>query len=164
MVQRLPIVNGDDGIWGDTLNNFLAKEHYDTGADSALNGGHKTITIRPGTTAANTAPLKFSTGPVTTTPEVGAVEFTDAGANGKLYVTYNQASTATRLTVAAYNDASGATGDVYYRDANGNFTRLAAGTNTHVLTLAGGLPTWAAPSGGSGLSQQQVMAISSMRM
>ena len=165
MVQRLPIVNGDDGIWGDTLNNFLGKEHYDIGGgtDSALNGGHKTITIRPGTTAANTAPLKFSTGPVMTTPEVGAVEFTDAGANGKLYVTYNQASTATRLTVAAYNDASGATGDIYYRDANGNFSRLAVGTNTHVLTLSGGLPVWAAaPGGGSGLTFAQTYAVTTL--
>lgn len=146
MVQRLPIVNSDDGTWGDTLNNFLGKEHYDIGGgtDSALNGGHKTITIRAGTAAANTAPLKFSTGPVLTTPEVGAVEFTDGGTNGKLYTTYNQASVVTRLTVAAYNDASGATGDIYYRDANGNFIRLAVGGTNTVLRVSGGVPTWQA--------------------
>lgn len=43
---------------------------------------------------------------------------------------------------------SDATGDIYYRNSSGYLTRLAAGSNTHVLTLAGGVPTWAAPSGG----------------
>jgi hypothetical protein len=162
--QRLPAVNGDDGAWGDILNLFLSKEHYNTGLDNVLNGGHKTITIQPGTSAALTAPLKFFTGPLMSTPEVGAVEFFDDGTNAKLYTTLTQATVATRLKVAAYNENAGATGDMYYRDSNGNFVRLQATTNTYVLTLAGGLPTWAAPSGGSGLSQQQVMAISSMHM
>lgn len=158
--QRLPTVSGDDGQWGDILNQFLAKEHYNTGLDNVLNGGHKTITIRPGTTAALTAPLKFISGSLMTAPEAGAVEFlTD-----KLYVTQTT-GTARKAVATYYDDGNGATGDVYYRDASGNFIRLAAGTNTHVLTLAGGVPTWAAaPGGGGGLSQQQVMAISSMRI
>ncbi|MEO6109721.1 MAG: hypothetical protein ABIP50_01780 [Candidatus Saccharimonadales bacterium] len=156
--QRLPIVNGDDGDWGNLLNQFIQKEHYDTGVDNAANGGHKAVTIRPGTTSAGTAPLKFSSGPVMTTPEAGAVEFlTDT-----LYIT--QTTSTIRKTIAMYDDASGATGDMYYRDATGNFVRIAATTNTYVLTLAGGLPTWAAPSGGSGLTQSQVFARQSMRI
>jgi len=47
---------------------------------------------------------------------------------------------------------SDATGDTYYRNSSGYFTRLAAGTDGHVLTLASGIPSWAAPSGGSGLT------------
>lgn len=43
---------------------------------------------------------------------------------------------------------SDATGDTYYRNSSGYFTRLPVGTNGHVLTLSGGLPSWAAPSGG----------------
>jgi len=43
---------------------------------------------------------------------------------------------------------SDATGDTYYRNSSGYFTRLPAGTNGHVLTLAAGIPSWAAPSGG----------------
>jgi hypothetical protein len=160
--QRLPTVNGDDGIWGDNLNTFLGKEHYNGDATvtpgTSTNGSHKTITVRPGTTGAGTAPLKFASGPLMTAPEAGAVEFlTD-----KLYFT--QTTSTTRLTVATYNDASGATGDLHYRDSSGNFIRLAIGSNTNVLTVAGGVPTWAAASGGSGLTQPQVMAISSMRM
>jgi len=43
---------------------------------------------------------------------------------------------------------SDATGDIYYRNSGGLITRLPVGTNGHVLTLATGLPSWAAPSGG----------------
>ena len=42
------------------------------------------------------------------------------------------------------------TGDVYYRNASGILTRLEAGDDADVLTLASGLPSWAAPSGGGG--------------
>lgn len=155
--QRLPAVNSDDGAWGDILNQFLQKEHYNTGADNASNGGHQHITLLAGTTATGTAPITFTSGSLMTTPAAGAVEFlTD-----KLYFT--QTTSTTRLTVATYNDASGATGDMYYRDGSGNFIRLPATTNTYVLTLAAGVPTWAAPVS-SGLTQPQVMAINSMRI
>lgn len=53
---------------------------------------------------------------------------------------------------AYLNLGSDATGDTYYRNSSGYLTRLAAGTNGHVLTLAAGIPSWAAPSGGSGLT------------
>lgn len=49
---------------------------------------------------------------------------------------------------AYLNLGSDATGDTYYRNSSGYLTRLPAGTNGHVLTLSGGLPSWAAPSGG----------------
>jgi hypothetical protein len=51
------------------------------------------------------------------------------------------------------NQSSGSvSGGVWYTDASGNFVPLAIGSDTNVLTLSGGLPTWAAPSGGSGLT------------
>jgi hypothetical protein len=79
---RLPEVNGDDGAWGDILNQFLNKEHYNfdnSGAGNAASGGHMNVTLRPGTSAAGTAPLKLTSGPRMTAPEVGAIEFdTDA--------------------------------------------------------------------------------------
>ena len=73
--QRLPVVNSDDGAWGDILNQYLAKQHYNTGLDNAANGSHKTITLQPGTTAAGTAPLKFTSGPLLATPEAGTIEY-----------------------------------------------------------------------------------------
>lgn len=135
--QRLPAVDGDDGQWGDVLNQYLEKEHYNTGLDDVANGGHQTITVRPGTIDTGTAPLKFSSGPLMTTAEVGAVEFlTD-----RLYFT--QTTGVTRKVVAAFDDSSGATGDLYYRDSDGNFIRLAIGTsNGQILTVNNNIPAW----------------------
>jgi hypothetical protein len=134
--QRLPIVDGDDGEWGDILNQFLEKEHYNTGANNAANGGHKTITIRAGTAAAGTAPLKFTSGPLLSSPEVGAMEFlTD-----NLFITTTTGPT--RKTIAAYDDSSGATGDIYYRASGGAFTRLPIGSSNQVLKVASSLPSW----------------------
>jgi hypothetical protein len=42
--QRLPIVNQDDGTWGDIIRQYIQKEHYDDGTDNAVNGGHQKIT------------------------------------------------------------------------------------------------------------------------
>ena len=140
-LQRLPLVNGDDGIWGDNLNQYLGKEHYNGSADFTItspNGGHETITVQPGTTAAGTAPLKFTSGPLMTAAETGAVEFlTD-----KLYVT--QTTGSTRMVIAAYDAgaSAGATGDIYFRDGSGNFVRLIIGSTNQVLTVTGGLPSW----------------------
>ncbi len=39
---------------------------------------------------------------------------------------------------------SDATGDIYYRSAGGVLTRLGIGSSTNVLTVAAGLPSWAA--------------------
>ena len=41
-----------------------------------------------------------------------------------------------------------ATGDVIYASASNTLSKLAAGTNGYVMTLAGGVPTWAAAAGG----------------
>lgn len=57
---------------------------------------------------------------------------------------------------------SDATGDIWYRNSSGFFTRLGVGTNGHVLTLASGLPSWAAAAGGSpGGSNTQIQYNSS---
>ena len=160
MVQRLPQVNGDDGQWGTILNTFLGKEHYDDTTDNIVNGGHKNITVRAGVASVGGAPLKFASGVLLGTPEAGALEFN----TDKLYLT--QTTATTRKVVATYDDSSGATGDTYYRDANGNFIRLPIGTPAQVLTvsMSTGVPQWVTGGAGSGLTQQQVMAISSMRM
>lgn len=141
--QRLPAIDGDEGHWGEILNQFLAKEHYNTGLDNAANGGHKTVTIQPGTTAAGTAPLKFTSGTLLTTPEAGAIEFN----SDTLYFT--QTTSTTRKKIAAYDDTSGATGDIYYRNSSGYFTRLGIGGSGNVLTVSGGIPSWSAIGNGS---------------
>lgn len=59
------------------------------------------------------------------------------------------ASTATTSTTAT-NIVGGANGSIPYQTASGTTTMLAAGTNGYVLTLSGGVPTWAAAGGGGG--------------
>ena len=135
--QRLPIVNSDDGVWGDIIRQYIMKEHYNDDTDNPINGSHKTVTIRPGTASAGTAPLKFTSGTLLTTPETGATEF--AGDN--LYFTITTGTT--RKKVALYDDSSGATGDLYYRDATGNFVRLPVGSSGKTLRVASGVPAWA---------------------
>ena len=140
---RLPNVGGDDGTWGTYLNDFLTKEHYQSvvsgsNVDNAANGGHKTITVQAGSATAGTAPLKFTSGTLLTSPEAGALEFlTD-----KLYFTVTTG--AVRNTIALYDDSSGATGDIYYRNSSGVFTRLAIGTFPQTLGVSSGIPSWSA--------------------
>ena len=54
-------------------------------------------------------------------------------------------------TVTITNDMAttiAAAGDLIYGTANDAYTRLAIGSTSNVLTVAGGVPTWAAPAGG----------------
>lgn len=53
-----------------------------------------------------------------------------------------QTTGTTRKKIAAYDDTSGATGDIYYRNSSGYFTRLGVGSTGNVLTVAGGIPSW----------------------
>lgn len=55
--------------------------------------------------------------------------------------------TALSATNGGTGQTTYATGDIIYASGANTLAKLAAGTNTHVLTLAGGVPTWAAPSG-----------------
>lgn len=47
---------------------------------------------------------------------------------------------------------SDATGDIYYRNSSGILTRLGVGSNTNVLTLSGGLPSWQAGSSAASIT------------
>lgn len=141
--QRLPIVNSDDGVWGDIIRQYLMKEHYNDDTDNSVNGGHQKITVRAGTATAGTAPIKLTSGTLLTTAETGAIEFnTDT-----LYFT--QTTSTTRKKVAIYDDSSGATGDIYYRDSSGYFTRLGAGSNGTFLSIASGIPSWTSTISGT---------------
>lgn len=134
--QRLPIVNADDAVWGDILRQYLMKEHFNDDTDNVANGGHQKITVRAGTAAAGTAPLKFTSGTLLSTPEAGAVEFNA----DTLYFTITTGTV--RKKVAMYDDTSGATGDLYYRDSSGALTRLGIGSTGQALRVSGGVPVW----------------------
>lgn len=59
------------------------------------------------------------------------------------------AATAIGATVGGTGQTSWTTGDILYASASNTLSKLAAGTDGHVLTLASGVPTWAAASGGA---------------
>lgn len=134
--QRLPIVDSDDGVWGDIIRQYIMKEHFNDDTDNASNGGHKTVTVRAGTATAGTAPLKFASGTLLSSPEAGAVEFN----SDSFYFTITTGTV--RKKVAIYDDSSGATGDMYYRDSGGSLVRLDVGASGKTLRVASGLPAW----------------------
>lgn len=136
--QRLPIVNADDAVWGDILRQYLMKEHYNDDTDNSANGGHQKITVRASDGSAGTAPLKFTSGTLLSSAEAGAVEFN----TDQLYFTITTGTV--RKKIAMYDDASGATGDLYYRDSSGALTRLGIGSTGQALRVSGGVPAWSA--------------------
>jgi len=69
-----------------------------------------------------------------------------AGASAPQYVAQSTLAVGTST-----NLAGGANGSLPYQTASGTTTFLAAGTNGYVLTLSGGVPTWAA-SASSGVT------------
>ena len=44
------------------------------------------------------------------------------------------------------------TGDIYYASAANTPARLGIGSSSQVLTVSGGLPTWATPASGGGMT------------
>lgn len=47
---------------------------------------------------------------------------------------------------------SDAAGDLYYRDASGNFIRLGIGNENDILTTKSGVPSWETASGGTSIN------------
>jgi hypothetical protein len=129
------------------------KEHVNDDLDHATNGGHKTITVQAGTAAAGTAPIKLTSGALLTTPEAGAIEFL----SDNLYFT--QSTSTTRKKVALYDDSSGATGDIYYRDSSGYFKRLGVGSSGDLLTVSSGLPVWSSTLTGKTLDNTSTVTL-----
>lgn len=84
-----------------------------------------------------TTGLTFSGGPVTTT---GTITMT-----GTLDETHGGTGQATFTT-----------GDILYASASNTLSKLAVGSDGQVLTLAAGVPSWAAPTGVSGLTTNRI--------
>jgi hypothetical protein len=144
--QRLPTIDGDDGTWGDILNQFLAQEHYNGDVNvthgTSTNGGHQNVTIQPGT--ALLAPLTFQLGVNLTTAAAGSVEY-----NGTNF--FLTPGSTRKQAVLESSTATTATADLLYRDSSGNFTPLAVGGTGNLLTVSSSVPVWTAtPTLGNG--------------
>jgi hypothetical protein len=94
----------------------------------------------------------LTTGILKSTTTTGALSIAVAAD----FPTLNQNTTGTAANVtgvvASANGGTGfstyTTGDIIYASATNTLSKLAAGTNGYVLTLASGVPSWAAASGG----------------
>ena len=58
----------------------------------------------------------------------------------------------TQLDAKTAKSTLSTTGDIYYASAANTPARLAIGSTSNVLTVAGGVPTWAAPAAGGGMT------------
>jgi len=121
--NKITVTNGD-GVSGAptiTLPSLLIIDDVELSNGSA---------VATGTTAGNT--INLSAYDTDGTTYIDLVRLT-AGTTPTL-----------RLTLG-----SDATGDIFYRDSSGNVARLPIGSTGQVLTVASGLPSWAAAGGGS---------------
>jgi len=76
-----------------------------------------------------------------------AISLTTTGNSG--FSTYNNSTGALNIPNYTFDGLSPmtATGDLIYRNSSGNATPLAVGSNGQVLTVAGGIPSWASYTG-----------------
>lgn len=112
-----------------------------------------TLHLKAGTAAANTSPLKFTTGVALTTPEDGSMEYHSS----HLYFTIG--STRYQLDQQSGSGSVGTDpiwdfkGDLAVGTGANTASRVAVGTNGHVLTADSAEATgvkWAAAAGGAG--------------
>jgi hypothetical protein len=80
----------------------------------------------------------------------GGTGLTSFSANGAVYATSTSALTTGTLPVTGGGTgyASYTNGDILYANGTTSLAKLAAGTNGYVLTMVGGVPAWAASTGG----------------
>ena len=77
-------------------------------------------------------------------PATSTVDATELG-----YLDGVSSAIQTQLDAKTAKSTLTTTGDIYYASAANTPARLAIGSTSNVLTVAGGIPSWAAPAGGS---------------
>jgi hypothetical protein len=90
-----------------------------------------------------------------TTSNLGAVQLSDSTSSTSttLAATANAVKSAYDLAAAAIPKSTVTTnGDLIYGTGSATVTRRAIGSTGDVLTVSGGVPTWAAPAGGGGMT------------
>lgn len=125
-----------------------------SGTSSGTNTGDQTITLTGNVTGSGTG--SFAT-------TIGALQVTNgmlAGSIAASKLVGTDIATVGSIAAGTWNGtaiASGyggtgfstyAAGDIIYASATNTLSKLAAGTNGHVLTLVAGVPAWAAGGGG----------------
>ena len=137
------------------LGSLATQSGTFSGTSSGTNTGDQTITLTGDVTGTGTGSFVATIGAlkVTNAMLAGSIAAsklvgTDIATLGT--VTAGTLSTGAVIAGVTITVGSDATGDLYYRNASGIFTRLGIGSAAQVLTVTGGLPSWAAGSGLSG--------------
>lgn len=156
-------ISGTDGLQVDSGSPVTTSGSITLGVDASAMRTH--LNVENGADVTDAANVDAA----------GAVMVSDTATTGMGFVideddmSSNSATKVpTQQSVKAYVDAEVAggggggmtnpmttSGDIIIGGSSGTPTRLAAGTDTHVLTLSSGAPVWAAPSGGGGGSSPE---------
>jgi len=138
------------------LGSLATQSGTFSGTSSGTNTGDQTIALTGDVTGTGTGSFAATIGAlkVTNAMLAGSIAAsklvgTDIATLGT--VTVGTLSTGAVIAGVTITVGSDATGDLHYRNASGVFTRLGIGSAAQVLTVTGGLPSWAAASGGDAL-------------
>jgi hypothetical protein len=136
------------------LGSLATQSGTFSGTSSGTNTGDQTIALTGDVTGTGTGSFAATIGAlkVTNAMLAGSIAAskllgTDIATLGT--VTVGTLSTGAVIAGVTITVGSDATGDLHYRNASGVLTRLGIGSAAQVLTVAGGLPSWAAASGSS---------------
>jgi hypothetical protein len=108
---------------------------------SGVTGADKSASL----TGSETLTNKTLTAPVLSSPDINTPDI-DGGTIDDVDITNPTLNGTVQLDLG-----TDATGDIYYRNAGGELTRLPIGSDAEVLTTTSGLPSWEVPSTGSGV-------------
>jgi hypothetical protein len=107
--------------------------------------------------------LTLSGGVPTWSPNTGGVTSFSGGSTGLTPNTATTGAISLGGTLLSGYGGTGfstyAAGDLIYASATNTLSKLTAGTNGYVLTLAAGVPTWGAPTGATGGGSNQAFYI-----
>ncbi len=132
-------------------------EDDDLGSATYIDFGMDTITLRPSGSQmlyVDSDQVGINTtSPTKTLTVIGTVSGSstlEVVGNTFLGAALNVSGAATLAGGLNFDLTSDASGDMYYRVGSGDLTRIAVGSDNHVLTLNGAVPGWEAAAGGGG--------------
>ena len=140
----LATVTGSEALTNKSINGLTVTSS--TGTLTITNSKTLSVSNTLTFTGTDASSVAFGTG--------GTVAYTNVGTLSSLVsvgtiTTGTWSATAIAATKGGTGLTSYATGDIVYASATNTLSKLTAGTDGQILTLASGVPSWAAPTGAS---------------